>query len=191
MLRYTLLKTLTTKEIIDGCKNQKAKYQRLLVLNYSAELITVARRYMPDKMYAEDIVQEALINAFDRFKSYDENKGTLQNWLRKIVINCALKKLNKKCFEKEMYVESPMEITLHPSVYEKLDAEDLLRVIDTLPDGYKQVFNLYAIEGYSHKEIGNLLGIKEASSRSNLKRAKDILRIKIQQQNATSWAKIV
>ncbi len=162
-----------------------------MVLNYSTELLTVARRYMPDYMYAEDILQDAFIKAFEHIQSFDESKGSLEGWLRKIVINTALKKLNKKCFSKEIYIENNQEITLHPSIYEILDAEDLMKLIGKLPDGYKQVFNLYVVEGYSHKEIADLLAIKVASSRSNLSRAKEILRIKIQQQNHKSWAKIV
>ena len=161
-------------------------------MNYSSELLTVARRYMPDQMYAEDILQESFIKAFDHIESFDEDKGSLSSWLRKIVINTSLKKLNKKCFTQELYPEKQYDIKLHPSVYEKLDAEDLMILIDRLPDGYKQVFNLYVIEGFSHKEISELIGIKEVSSRSNLSRAKEILRTKIQEQKKTkSWAKIV
>jgi RNA polymerase sigma-70 factor (ECF subfamily) len=126
---------LTTKEIIEGCCKENPKYQRLLVVNYSSELLSVARRYMPDKMLAEDILQESFIKAFDHINSYDENKGNLGGWLRKIVINTALKKLNKKCFSHEIYSEKQYDITLHPSIYEKLDAEDLMTLIEKLPDG--------------------------------------------------------
>lgn len=161
-------------------------------MNYSSELLTVARRYVTNNMYAEDVLQESFIKAFDKINHFDEKKGSLGAWLRKIVINTALKNLSKKCFTQEIYPEVQYDISLHPSIYEKLDAEDLMKVINKLPDGYRQVFNLYVVEGYSHKEIGEMLNIREVSSRSNLSRAKEILRIKIQEhKNFKSWAKIV
>lgn len=173
---------MSEKEIIKGCIKNDPKCQRLLVVNYSAMLLTVSRRYTPISADAEDVLQDAFIKIFGALKQFDSNKGELTSWMRKIVINTALKRLNKKCFTHEQTVERFEEGHLTPEVYGHLQAEDVMALINTLPDGYKQVFNLSVVEGYSHKEIAALLNIEEATSRSNLSKAKKSLRIKIGKQ---------
>jgi len=152
---------MSTQEIIKGCISKDAKYQRLLVVNYSAMLLTVSRRYTPINADAEDVLQDAFIKIFGAIKQFDANKGALETWMRTIVINTALKRLNKKCFTHERTVDRFAEIQLHPTVYDHLQAEDVMKLIDTLPDGYRQVFNLAVVEGYPHKDIATLLDIEE------------------------------
>jgi len=182
---------MTVSEIIKGCIKKESKYQRLLVVNYSPMLLTVSRRYTPISADAEDVLQDAFIRIFGAIQQFDSNKGSLEGWMRKIVINTALKRLNKRCFTHEKTVDQFQDIQLHPNVYSHLEAEDLMAVINTLPDGYRQVFNLSVVEGYSHKEIGAMLGIEDATSRSNLSKAKKILRTKLSnQKKQESWARI-
>ena len=182
---------MTTQEIIKGCLNKETKYQRLLVVNYSPMLLTVSRRYTPVGIAPEDILQDAFIKIFGAIHQFDINRGTLEVWMRKIVINTALKKLNKKCFSFEKSTDQFEDIQLPPAVYSHLDEEDVMALINTLPDGYRQVFNLNAIEGYSHKEIGDLLGIGASTSRSNLSKAKKLLRIKLKNQKMhEAWTRI-
>jgi len=182
---------MTVQEIIKGCIKNDAKYQRLLVVNYSPMLLTVSRRYTPISADAEDVLQDAFIKIFGAIRQFDSNKGKLETWMRTIVINTALKRLNKKCFTHERSVEQFDEIQMHPSVYGHLQAEDVMALINTLPDGYRQVFNLAVVEGYPHKEIAKLLDIAEATSRSNLSKAKKLLRTKLSnQKKQESWAQI-
>lgn len=182
---------MSVQEIIKGCIKKEAKYQRLLVLNYSSMLLTVSRRYTPISADAEDVLQDAFIKIFGAIKQFDPNKGALESWMRTIVINTALKRLNKKCFTHEQTVERFDDIQLHPTVYEHLQAEDVMALINTLPDGYRQVFNLAVVEDYPHKEIAALLNIEEVTSRSNLSKAKKLLRTKLDNQKKQElWARI-
>ncbi len=182
---------MTVQDIINGCIKNDAKYQRLLVVNYSPMLLTVSRRYTPISADAEDVLQDAFIKIFGAIRQFDSNKGKLETWMRTIVINTALKRLNKKCFTHERTVDQFDEIQLHPTVYDHLQAEDVMTLINTLPDGYRQVFNLAVVEGYPHKEIAELLDIAEATSRSNLSKAKKLLRAKLSnQKKQESWAQI-
>lgn len=172
---------MSEQEIIKGSIKGDPKCQRLLVVNYSSMLLTVSRRYTPINTDAEDVLQDAYIKILGAIKQFDNNKGTLESWMRKIVINTALKRLNKKCFTHERTVERFEERQLSPAIYSQLQAEDVMTIINTLPDGYRQVFNLSVVEGYSHKEIAALLNIEEATSRSNLSKAKKKLRTKMSQ----------
>jgi len=182
---------MSAEEIIKGCIKKEPKYQRLLVVNYSSMLLTVSRRYTPINADAEDVLQDAFIKIFGAIKKFDPKKGALESWMRKIVINTALKRLSKKCFSHERTVERFEEIKQEPVVYDLLQAEDVMTLINTLPDGYRQVFNLAVVEGYPHKEIATLLDIQVSTSRSNLTRAKKLLREKLEnQQNQELWTRI-
>jgi len=126
-------------------------------------------------MEAEDILQDAFIKVFDNISKF-EFKGSFEGWIRRIVINTALKNYSKKSFKQEQIgLENQPELPLEPEIYSHLEEEKLLRLINQLPDGYRVVFNLYAVEGYSHKEIADLLGIQESTSRSQLVKARKML----------------
>jgi len=111
--------------------------------------------------------------------------------MRKICVNVALRSLRKKNLEvSTLTVDFNNRIAVEPEVMANFGKDDLMKVVMTLPEGYRQVFNLSVIEGYSHREIGEMLGIKEVSSRSNLSRAKQILRKKLQAyKNSDQWIK--
>ncbi len=182
---------MSPQEIIKGCIKDDPKCQRMLVVNYSSMLLTVSRRYTPNSADAEDVLQDAFIKIFGAINQFDPNKGALATWMRRIVINTALKRLNKKSFTHEKSVERFEERQLDPSVYEHLQAEDIMALINTLPNGYRQIFNLAVVEGYSHKEIGALLNIGESTSRSNLSKAKKLIRTKLDNQKKQElWARI-
>lgn len=166
--------------------------QKALVFRYTGILLTVSRRYTRNEPDAEDVLQDAYVQIFKSFHQFELNKGTLEAWMKKIVIHTALKQFRtqKNRIENGLEITDP-DIAILPSVYEKLQEEELIQLISSLPDVYRQVFNLYAIEGYSHREIAELLGIEEVSSRSNLSRARGILQKKIKQIKRTeSWMKI-
>lgn len=184
-------KQLTIEDIIDGCRTGQANCQRALVDNYSELLYSVCLRYTGDETKSKDVLQESFIRIFKFFKTYDTNKGSLTAWMRKICVNVALRSLRKKNLEvSTLTVDFNNRIAVEPEVMANFGKDDLMKVVMTLPEGYRQVFNLSVIEGYSHREIGEMLGIKEVSSRSNLSRAKQILRKKLQAyKNSDQWIK--
>ena len=167
---------MTETEIISGCKKEKRRYQKALVDEYSPTLFTVARRYSRDDHTAKDILQEALHLIFKNIKKYEPN-GSFQGWMRRIVITSSLKYLRDKDFLKNVVELEPMHMQgIHPEAYLKLDYEAIIHLIKKLPKGAREVFNLYVIDGYDHNEIGEMLGISAATSRSQLTRARQWLR---------------
>ena len=166
---------LTQKEIIQGCKDGREEAYRALVDVYAEQLMGTCMRYMRDRQKAEDIVQETYIRVFKSMHRYEET-GTLTGWLTKIAINGCLKELRKTKLisfkEEELSFDHSIAM---PDVYEKLSAEDLLNMMDRLPGPYRIIFNLNIIEGYSHKEIAEMLGIEVSLSRTKLTRARKML----------------
>lgn len=139
-------------------------------------LFTVARRYAGDLHAAEDILQEAFIKIFSALPRY-ESRGSLEGWMRRIVVNTALSYIDRSCLRYEMSVcTTETDCGMPPDVYARLGTEELLQLVSSLPEGFRQIFNLYVLEQYSHAEIAALLGIAESTSRSQLMRAKHILR---------------
>lgn len=168
---------MTEQEIILGCQRGEARYQKKLVTQYSPMLMTVCRRYSRDNEFAKDVLQESMIKIFRNITKYKPT-GSFQAWMRRICINTALQSFDKCCFKREIsgldeLIAQPSEM---PDVYSYLGAEELMAIIDQLPEGFNKVFNLSVIEGFSHKEISELLGIKESTSRSQLTRARNYLK---------------
>ena len=168
---------MNDETLVKECVSGKAKAQRMLFDRYSAKMLGVAIRYIKDKERAEDVLQDAFIKVFknlDRFK----HDGSLEGWIRRIVVNTALDQLrkNKKRQGDIELDNSFLEITTNNFTEERLQAESLMKLVQALPDGYRTVFNMFAIEGYSHKEIAKKLGITENTSKSQYSRAKTALR---------------
>jgi len=174
---------LSEKEIILGCLNNDIKSQKALFDNYSNKMKSLCMRYVVNEQDAEDVLQEGFILAFTKLKDYKFD-GSFEGWLRKIMINVSLRFLRSK---KNIYIEDIDKAhTLYDKeqdIYAKLSNNDLMETIFQLPEGYRLVFNMYAIEGYSHKEIGTLLKINESTSRSQLAKAKKRLRMLIMKLN--------
>lgn len=181
------------EQIITGCKKGQPVHQRALVDGYSELLYSVALRYMGEKMLAQDVLQEAFIRIFRFINDFDSDKGSLTAWMRKITVNVALKKLSKKKHKvTELSYEVSQKLSTEADILDKLNCDEILDVVRSLPDGYRQIFNLSVIEGYSHREIGEMIGIQEVSSRSKLSRAKQLLRNKLlNSYKSESWTKRV
>lgn len=166
---------MTEREIIQGCIKEDRGCQQELFLRYSGKMLAVCVRYTRHKMEAEDILQDAFVKIFDNIHKFGF-KGSFEGWIRRIVINTALKNYNKKSFTQEQIgLENQPEFAEEPTSYATLQQQELLRLISRLPEGYRLVFNLYAIEGYNHKEIADMLGIRESTSRSQLVKARKML----------------
>jgi RNA polymerase sigma factor (sigma-70 family) len=168
---------MTELEILVGCQNGDAPSQRALVGRYSPWLFSVAKRYMGESESAKDVLQDALVKIFNHINTYQQT-GSFEAWMRKIVVNTALKALDKSWVRNIEAVEDyPATAAEQPAVYADLQAEAIMQIIESLPNGYREVFNLYAIEQMPHAEIAKLLSISESTSRSQFYRA----RIMIQQ----------
>ena len=173
---------MTERELINGCIRENRQCQQQVFRLYAGKMMAVCLRYTRHHMEAEDIMQDAFIKVFDNISKF-QFKGSFEGWIRRIVVNTALKNYSKKSFQKEhIGIEQYPEIPLDPNIYSDLYEEELLKLVEKLPDGYRLVFNLYVIEGYSHKEIAELLNIQESTSRSQLVKARKLLQTWILKQ---------
>ncbi len=171
---------VTEKKLIQDCQRGIKSSQYLLVKRYSGMLFSVCRRYIRDEAMAKDVLQESLIRIFQNIDKYQET-GSFEAWMRKIAVRRSLQWLEKSCFQHETQPsELPDKELVEPEVFAKLGAEEILKTVRELPVGFRTVFNLYVIEGYSHKEISRLLNITESTARSQLVRARKMLQKKLE-----------
>ena len=159
--------------LIDGCLKQDRSAQRQLFEKFGRWGLTICRRYVNNEEKAQEAMQDAFLRIFSKMNTYDSQRGELKAWMARIFVNCALTSTKKEAFNASF---SPLsEVNKEPVSEEKffsMDAEHLLKFMNPMPVGYKTVFNLYVMEDYSHKEIGQMLGISEITSRSQLRKAK-------------------
>ena len=174
--------SMTEKELIEGAVKRDPRCQRALFDRHSSTLMGVCLRYCRNPPEAEDVLQESFIRIFDKLHLYDF-KGSFEGWMKRLTVNVALKTYQRKHFTHEKSgLEVLPETPTDPSAYARLGEEELLSLVANLPDGYRLVFNLFAIEGFSHKEVAAKLGIQEASSRSQLLKARKLLQQQIQRR---------
>jgi RNA polymerase sigma factor (sigma-70 family) len=172
---------LTEEQLIRACIKENAASQRELFIRYSSRMLGVCHRYARNTADAEDILQDAFIKVFSKIHQF-KFEGSFEGWVRKIVVNTALKKYTLSRFDKEVYgfeINEKYDRTEDPSAYANLTQKDLLALINKLPDGYRIVFNMYVIEGYQHEEIAEMLGIQPGTSRSQLVKARNMLQKQI------------
>lgn len=173
---------MTDKELIEGCLRKDPHAQKALFVRYAGTMMAVCIRYARHRLEAEDILQEAFIRVYDNLDRF-QFKGAFEGWIRRIVINTALKNYQRKQYSQEQIgLENLPETSSEPVAYAQLGEAELLDMITRLPEGYRLVFNLYAIEGYSHKEIADMLGIQESTSRTQLLKARKLLQSQIERQ---------
>jgi RNA polymerase sigma factor (sigma-70 family) len=166
-------------DIIKGCIDGDSTCQKQLFDRLSGKMMGVCVRYSRDRMEAEDLLQECFIKVFMNISTF-KNEGPIELWVRRIIINTSIKRYHKMSYQNESPSSDLMPDKLNDySAYDTILYDELLGLVNSLPDGYRVVFNLYAIEGYSHKEIADLLNIKEATSRSQLVKARMVLQEKI------------
>lgn len=170
------------KKLIKGCISGNRECQRELYDLYAAKMFGVCIRYASDYSQAEDFLQEGFIKVFNNLNNLNDYSA-LEGWIRRIIINTCLEiiRKNKKHFD-HVDVQG-VDIKVDVDIIDYLSAEELIKIINKLPAGYKSVFNLYAVEGYSHKEIAGKLGISEGTSKSQYSRAKVQLQKEIENRN--------
>ena len=183
---------ITDKDLIIECGKHNSKAQQILYDKYSRLLLGICMRYAKNKSEAEDILQDSFIKIFFSIKDFSET-GSFVGWLRRITTNTAIDYYNKNLKYKQ-HVEIEENILPEMGIMsfdEDLYTSDELReVLNELPTGYRTVFNLFAIEGYMHKEIAEMLGIDVNTSKSQYCRAKALIRTKLEELNQYSNIKI-
>jgi RNA polymerase sigma-70 factor (ECF subfamily) len=163
-------------EIWEGCLKNDRKQQELLYRTLAPRMLAVCMRYARDKDEAQDILQEGFIKMFNNVHKY-RGDGSLEGWVRRIMVRCAISRYRKLKLVVlvEDFAEGDYSFGKSYNTH-GLEVNDLLKMIQKLPQAYRSVFNMYAVEGYSHQEIGQLLGITELLSRTNLCRARAVLK---------------
>lgn len=163
-------------EIVEGCRKNKRKYQELLYRKYAKKMYGICLSYAKDRAMAQDILQDGFIKVFKNITSY-KGEGSLEGWIRKIITNTALDYLRKKTKGYE-FIDDNKEVEEEKTdrtVLEKINFDALIKMVAQLPEGAKMVFNLYALEGFTHKEIAEKLDITIGTSKSQYKRARAML----------------
>lgn len=167
--------TVSDTRLIEQCKKGKARYQKLLYDRFACKVYPVCYRYAKNEEDAKDILQETFIKVYSKLDTF-QDKGSFEGWIRKIAVNTSIRHYQNAIKKIDQHdIENAPEPSSDDSILSKLSAEDIVKKISELPNGYRLVFNMYAIEGYSHKEIAQELGISEGASRSQLTRARQAL----------------
>jgi len=167
---------MTEEAMLQGCIKNDASAQQELYHLYSPKMLSVCYRYAKNREDAEDMLQEGFIKVFMQIRQF-QNRGALEGWIRKIMVHTCINSLkkNKKFSESVDIIYANSIHVREDAIPSILQAKQVVECIRLLPMGYKTVLNLYAIEGYSHKEIGDMLDIEESTSRSQYTRAKAML----------------
>ncbi|MEA3504123.1 MAG: sigma-70 family RNA polymerase sigma factor [Bacteroidota bacterium] len=167
-------------DMLRGCVEKNSRSQQELYRLFAPKMFGVCMRYAKNKMEAEDILQEGFIKVFSNINKF-KNEGSFEGWIRRTFINTAINHYKKNLrYARELDVDGfEIENNGDMKVIEKLSMDEISSKIQELPEGYRVVFNLNVIEGYTHKMIGQMLGVSENTSKSQLLRAKRILRDKL------------
>ena len=167
---------MTEQSIIAGCLQNDPLAQRELYNRYSPKMLSVCYRFAQNREDAEDMLQEGFIKVFTQIHTF-QNKGAFEGWIRRIVIHTCINLLKKnKKFHEQLSLEYAETVHFkEETIPSMMQARQVVECIRQLPLGYRTVLNLYAIEGFSHKEIGTMLDIEESTSRSQYTRAKNML----------------
>jgi RNA polymerase sigma factor (sigma-70 family) len=173
---------MSDQQIIEGCARHNKNAQQVLYDQYSRLLLGICLRYSTDKAEAEDILQESFLKIFFNIKDFS-GTGSFIGWLRKITVNTAITHYHKNLkYRYHVEIEEYVSVETGVTSFEEdfFTSEELYKVLNELPAGYRMVFNLYAVEGYKHKEIADILGIDTNTSKSQYSRAKAVLRDKLE-----------
>ena len=175
----------TEEKLLTGCQRENAKAQEALYRLFSPTMFGICLRYGSDYHTAEDILQDGFLKVFKNIRNF-KNNGSLEGWIRRIFVNTAIEYYRKKT---RSFRFTPLDVVAEKSVEDHqllaLERDELLALIQQLPDGYRLVFNLYIIEGFTHQEIAEKLKVNLGTSKSQLARAKKYLRKLIVAQRAS------
>ncbi len=172
------------QSLVKGCLKGHPKSQKLLYERYAPKMMSICARYCANDAEAADILQEGFIKVFNNLQKL-KKPDQLESWIRGIMVNTALDTFRKKQTHQgfEMNLNEQYDIGEAETITAQLSTDELLEIIQTLPEGYRLIFNLYAIEGYSHPEIAEELNISTGASKSQYARAKKLLQEKVKARN--------
>ncbi|MCP2045748.1 sigma-70 family RNA polymerase sigma factor [Pontibacter sp. HSC-36F09] len=176
---------MTEQELIAGCQKAESKAQKCLYERIASPMYGVCLRYLKNQMDAEDALLNGFMKVYQNIDKF-EGKGSFEGWVRRIMVNEALGFLRKK---ESLYLsieDDHVQVAGGMGADQDLAESELLELLRTLPAGYRAVFNLYAIEGYSHKEIADMLNITEGTSKSQLSKARAMLQRRLTGQEAVA-----
>ena len=175
-MSLTIKKSITLESLVEQCRKQDGRAQRMRYERLSPKMLGVCRRYIGDALEAEGVLVNGFLKMFNKINQFS-GSGNFEGWVRRIMVNESLLYLRKN---KSMYLEVDIDEAHTEPDYGRaaylFEERELIEMIDKLPMGYRTVFNLYAIEGFSHKEISEQLGINENTSKSQLSRARALLK---------------
>ena len=169
-------------QLIQNCKKNDTQAQSELYKLFSSKLFALCLKYSRNRAEAEDNLQDAFITIFKKISQY-QNKGSLEGWLKRVTVNTALQRYRSKGIF-DIVNEEQIEDVVIEVENDEIDIDFLLNAIQELPDRYRLVFNLYVLDGYSHKEVGQMLDISTGTTKSNLARARMILKDKVENYKA-------
>ena len=175
---------MSLEQLIERCKKNDAQAQGQLYKLYASKLFSICLKYSRNYVEAEDNLQDAYITIFKKINQF-KSQGSLEGWMKRITINTALQRYRSVGVFDIINEDQIEDVTVDIND-DNISIDFLLNIIQELPDRYRLVFNLYALDDYSHKEIGSMLNISTGTSKSNLARARLILKNKIEQYKASS-----
>jgi RNA polymerase sigma-70 factor (ECF subfamily) len=179
------LDTHSDEDLVRGCLAEDARCQELLYRRYARRMYAVCLRYARHELEAQDMLQEGFIRVFDKLRAFRMD-GSLEGWIRRIMVTTAINHYRRKAFQNERFgLEHVPDEPVPSEAMEHLGEQELLALVSALPDGYRLVFNLFAIEGYDHAEIAAMIGCGESTSRSQLAKARRMLQHRIHQMTLT------
>ena len=179
---------MTDEELVKACVRKSPSAQKMLFDKFCKRMMTVCARYADDTLEAQDIMQDGFIKVFNSIETY-HYEGSLEGWIKRIMINTALdnyRKNKKRKYAVELDSDDVREIKVESETVEGLTSKYLMKLVQNLPEGYRIIFNMFAIEGYSHKEIAEELGISINTSKSQYARARAYLQ-KVLAKTESSW----
>ncbi|MCB9231868.1 MAG: RNA polymerase sigma factor [Bacteroidia bacterium] len=170
------------RKLVKECVRGNPAAQRQLYEDYGGKMYSLCLRYAKNEQLAQDILQDGFIRVYEKLDQF-RNEGSLEGWIRRLMVNVAIRACQRQA---RLYVVTDLEEATHEAGPEQVEGsfaeQELLEMIRDLPDGFRLVFNMYAIEGYSHQEIANELGISEGTSKSQLSRARQSLQKMIEER---------
>jgi len=169
---------VSEKDLIEGCQKGKAKLQRLLYERYAPKMLGVCMRYFNSKEEAQDALQDGFVKVYTKINNF-KGQGSFEGWIRRIMVNTSLNLIrnNLKHQFHEDVADAKIHITDFSLEYDQFNVQDIMKLIQELPNGYRVVFNMYEIDGFSHKEIAKELNISVNTSKSQLLKARRSLRL--------------
>ncbi|WP_255573034.1 RNA polymerase sigma factor [Hanstruepera marina] len=172
--------------LIGKAKKNNREAQHVLYEEYSPKMLSVCRYYIKDIQHAEEVMLNGFFKAFTNIKQF-EDKGSFEGWLRKIMVREAISFLRQQKKIEFSLEDTNYAVEYQNDIYDKINVAEIQELIDTLPEGYRVVFVMYAIEGYKHQEIAKMLEISEGTSKSQLSKARKLLQKKLKELNSKNY----